>query len=87
MDALAVILKTIELAVQSSHLYWPNQKYQLFIERVVEGYVRATPPTIPQLAVTVTFPREAYNKVLESIDMFILTTGCLIIVSFTFYSE
>ena len=61
-DALASISKTIELAGQPIQLYRSDQKYQLFIERVVEGFRRAEPPTIPQLAVPVTVPHEGYRK-------------------------
>ena len=39
-DALAAVSKTIELAGQPSQLYRAKGKYQLHLERVVEGFRR-----------------------------------------------
>ena len=38
LDALAAISNTIDLAGQSSQLYRSENKYQLHLERVVEGF-------------------------------------------------
>ena len=46
-DALAAISKTIELAGKPSLLYRAENKYQLHLERVVEGFRRTDPPSIP----------------------------------------
>ena len=83
-DALAAISKTIELAGQPSPLYRSDQKYHLFLERVVEGYRRSDPPAIPQLAVPVSVATTAYNNAIESDDMARRHTGSLILVAFYF---
>ena len=64
-DALAAVSKTIQLAGQPSQLYRGENRYQLYIERIVEGYRRADPPSIPQLAVPVTVPVHAYTHSLK----------------------
>ena len=76
--------KTIDLAGQTSQLYQTFQKYQLFIERVVEEFQRDDPPSVPQLEVPVTLFHKAYTDGLVSPDPFIRRNGCLIIVSFYF---
>ena len=55
-DALAAISKTIELAGKPSPLYRQENKYQLHLERVIEGFRKVDPPSIPQLAVPVAVP-------------------------------
>ena len=67
-----------------SQLYHADQKYQLFIERVVEGFQRVDPPSVPQLAVPVTLPHKAYTDGLASTYPFIRIIGCLILVEFYF---
>jgi hypothetical protein len=63
-DAMAAISKTIELAGYRSPVYRADNKYNLSIERAVEGWRRDDPLAIPQLAVPVTVPlqmaEEAY---------------------------
>ena len=81
-DALAAISKTIDLAGQHSQLHRSDQKYQFFIEGIVEGYRRADPPTIPQLAVHVTVPHAAFKFGLKATDAFSRMIGCLTIVAF-----
>ena len=83
-DALAAISKTIDLAGQPSQIYRTDQKYQLFIKRVVEGFRREDPPSVPQLAVPVTLPHKAYTDGLASPEPFNRRTGCLILVAFYF---
>ena len=61
-----------------------DQKYQLFIEQVVERFRREYLPSVPQLAFTVTLPHKAYTDGLASPDPFISRTGCLIPVAFYF---
>ena len=55
-DSMAAISKTIELAGYRSPVYRADNKYNLQIERAVEGWRREDPPAIPQLAVPVTVP-------------------------------
>ena len=81
-DALAAISKTIELAGKPSPIYRTEHKYQLYIERMVEGYRRADPPSVPQLAVPVSVPKTAYNTYLNCGDPVSKRTACLIIVAF-----
>ena len=51
--ALAAITKTIELVGERSPLYRADNKYNLQIERCVEGMRRQDPPATPQLALPV----------------------------------
>ena len=83
-DALSAISKTIELAGEPSPLYRKDSTYQLAIERLMEGFRRLDPPTVPQLAVPVTVPKAAYRNALVSADPRVRHTGCLIIVAFFF---
>ena len=55
-DAMAAISKTIELAGYRSPVYRADNKYNLQIERAIEGWRREDPPATPQLAVPVTVP-------------------------------
>ena len=55
-DALAAISKTIELAGLKSPVYRYFNKYNLQIERCVEGMRREDPPAVPQLALPVAVP-------------------------------
>ena len=81
--ALSAISKTIELAGQPSPLYRGEQKYQLPIERQIEGYRRLDPPTVPQLAVPVTVAKEAFLAA-DAADPFAATVGRLTLVAFYF---
>ena len=83
-DALAAISKTIELAGKPSQLYRAENKYQLHLERVVEGFRRMDPPTIPQLAVPVTVPTTAYDDNVTNPDPILRRIGCLVLVAFYF---
>ena len=49
---------------------------------MVEGYRRADPPSVPQLAVPVSIPKTAYNTYLNCGDPVSKRTACLIIVAF-----
>ena len=83
-DALAAISKTIELAGKPSPLYRAENKYQLHLERVVEGFRQTDPPTIPQLAVPVTVAHTAYTTNIKHVDPILRRTGCLVLVAFYF---
>ena len=65
-NAIAAINKTIELAGLPSPLYRSHNKYNLQIERCLEGMRREDPPAIPQLALPITVPNylhdEAYSE-------------------------
>ena len=81
-DALAAISKTIELAGKPSPLYRAENKYQLHLERVVEGFRRVDPPTVPQLAVPVSVPRKNYEDNIKASDPVLRRIGCLMLVAF-----
>ena len=55
-EAISSISKTIELAGYKSPVYRSPNVYNLSIQRLVEGYRREDPPSVPQLAVPVTVP-------------------------------
>ena len=52
-DALSAVSKTIELAGLKSPIYRAYNKYNLPIERCIEGWRRQDPPSVPQLALPV----------------------------------
>ena len=84
MDALVAISKTIELAGKPSLLYRAKNRYQLHAKQVVKGFRQLDPPTVPQLAVPVTVPRDAYLSKISSRDPILQQLGCLILVAFYF---
>jgi len=55
-EAISAISKTIELAGYKSPVYRSPNVYNLSIQRLVEGYRREDPPSVPQLAVPVSVP-------------------------------
>ena len=69
---------------KSSQLYRAEKKYQLHLERVVEGFRRMDPPMIPQLAVPVTVPHTAYDNNVKNLDPILRRIGCLVLVAFYF---
>ena len=81
-DALSSISKTIELAGQQSPIYRAEGKYTLVLQRMVEGFRREDPPSIPQLAVPITVPNLCYNAGINSSCPFKEATGCLVIIAF-----
>ena len=83
-EALAAVSKTIELAGQPSMLYRAEGKYQLFLERVVEGFRREDPPSVPQLAVPVSVATTAFRLGMQTKSAKERHTGCLILIAFYF---
>ena len=81
-ESLADVSKNIELAGQPSALYRGDNKYQLFLERELEGFRPADPPSVPQLAVTVTVPHADFTDSITSTNPFVRRLGCLIPVAF-----
>ena len=53
---MVAISKTMQLPGYRSPVYRADNKYNLQIERAVEGWQQEDPPAIPQLAVPVTVP-------------------------------
>ena len=83
-DALAAISKTIELAGKPSPIYRAENKYQLHLKWLVEGFRRLDPPTVPQLAVPVTVPQTAYTNHITNSDPIVRQLACLMLVAFYF---
>jgi hypothetical protein len=83
-DAIAAINTTIQLASKVSPLYREHKKYNLTIERMVEGYRRDDPPAIPQLAVPITVASTSYQIACTSEDPKVEATGCMTIIAFYF---
>ena len=81
-DALASISKTIQLAGEQSPLYRDDKRYQLCIERLVEGFRREDPPAIPQLAIPIDVPNLCYTASLQSNDPEQEATGALTLIAF-----
>ena len=82
MNSIASISKTIQLDGKPSPLYSEEGKYQLIIQSVVEGYQRADPPSVPQIAVPITVPHSRFKVALLSTDALVRTVGCLAIIAF-----
>jgi len=61
-QALSAISKTIELAGYRSPVYRSPNVYNLQVERLVEGYRRQDPPSVPQLAVPIEVPENMATK-------------------------
>ena len=81
-DALSAITKTIELAGQLSPIYKADGKYTTTLQRMIEGFRREDPPSIPQLAVPIMVPNLCYNAGIQSKCPFKQATGCLVIIAF-----
>ena len=78
----AAISKTIELAEQPSPVYRTENKYQLYIEQMVEGFRRTDPLSVPQLEVPVSVPTMAYDTHLKCGDPMLKRSGCLTLIAF-----
>jgi hypothetical protein len=84
-DALSAISQTIQLAGHRSPLYRTDQKqYNLTIERMVEGFRRSDPPSIPQLAIPVTVPNACFEASQAQSHPRIQTAGQLTLIAFYF---
>jgi len=83
-DTLSSILKTIKLAGKSSPIYHKYSTYQLAIERMVGGYHRLDPLSVPQLAVPISLAKSSYKAGLLSKDQATTHTRFLVIVAFYF---
>ena len=80
--ALAAISKTLELAGQPSPVYREDQKYQVSIEKMIEGMRRADPLPRPQLAVPVKLVREASLIALQNDDPKHIALTDLMVIAF-----
>jgi hypothetical protein len=83
-DALASIATTCMLAGQQSPIHRTEEKYTLAIERLVEGYRRADPPSVPQLAVPITVPNLCFEAGMLSPHEHIRGAGHLCTIAFYF---
>ena len=80
--ALAAISKTLELAGQPSPVYREDQKYQVSIEKMIEGMRRADPLPRPQLAVPVKLVRESSLIALNNGDTRLVAITDLMVIAF-----
>ena len=80
--ALAAVSKTLELAGQPSPVYRQDEKYQVSIEKMIEGMRRADPLPRPQLAVPVKLVREASLIALEHDDPKHIALTDLMVIAF-----
>jgi len=81
-DAMAAISKTIELAGYKSPVYRADNKYNLQIERAVEGWRREDPLAIPQLAVPVTVPLQMAEAAYRNGSAFLKAIADLELIGF-----
>jgi hypothetical protein len=70
------------LAGQQTPLYKAEQKYQLTIERMIEGWRRDDPPATPQLAVPISVPNACFEAAFKTDNPGIQATGSLCIIAF-----
>ena len=81
-DALSAISKTFQLAGQHSPIYEEEATYKVNFQRLVEGFRREDPPSIPQLAVPITVPNQCITLTQHSTDDGNIATAQLIIIAF-----
>ena len=79
---MAAISKTIELAGECSPLYKGPDTYILPVQRYLEGFRREDPPAIPQLAVPVAVPNQAFKLAYQTNNPYSQAAGDLIIIAF-----
>ena len=80
--ALAAISTTIELAGESSPIYKTEKNYKVPVARLIEGYRRQDPPSIPQLAVPITVPEQCFRAGHQSNNTYLEAVGELSIIPF-----
>jgi hypothetical protein len=61
-EALSAVAKTLQLAGKPSPIHEAEGIYKIPVARLVEGYRRQDPPSVPQLAVPVSVPEEMYRQ-------------------------
>ena len=81
-NALASISKTIELAGEHSPVYTSPDTYILPVQRCLEGFRQEDPLAIPQLAVPVAVPNEAFKIAYQTPNPYSQATGDLILIAF-----
>jgi hypothetical protein len=57
-EALSAVAKTLQLAGEQSPIHEAEGIYKIPVARLVEGYRREDPPSVPQLAIPVSVPEE-----------------------------
>lgn len=65
-------------------MYRDEGKYNLIIQRCLEGLRREDPPAIPQLAVPVTVANEAFQIGEKTLNVRLTATGELVLIAFYF---
>ena len=57
-EALSAVAKTLQLAGKQSPIHEADGVYKVPVARLVEGYRREDPPSVPQLAIPISVPEE-----------------------------
>jgi hypothetical protein len=81
-NALSAVSKTIELAGQPSPVYQAPKTYTLPVARLVEGFRRQDPPSVPQLAIPVAVPNEIIRNAYKTSNPKLQTTADLSLMAF-----
>ena len=84
-DAILSISKTIQLAGLRCPIYREDGvSYNLSTQRLVEGFCRQDPPSVPQLAVPITVPNLCFNSAMKTKDAKLTAIGELTLIAFYF---
>jgi len=83
-DALAAISKTCQLVGKQSPVYETEGQYILPVQRIVEGFRRQDPPSIPQMAVPKEVPEAACKLAYLTNSSRLQAAGDLTVVAFYF---
>ena len=86
-EALTAVSNTIKLAGKPSALYRGDKKYQLFLERKLEGFQRADTPSMTHLAVPVAVSHAAFTDGITSTNPFVRRIGASFLWRFISYYE
>ena len=75
-------IKTIQLTGKQSPLQQEKDSNQVNIQRMLEGFRREDPPSVPQIAVPISVPNHCMEKGMESSSPKQQAVGCLVLIAF-----
>jgi hypothetical protein len=81
-EALSAVAKTLQLAGKPSPIHEADGVYKVPVARLVEGYRREDPPSVPQLAVPVSVPEEMQRRGYKQNTKISQATGDLGLIAF-----
>jgi hypothetical protein len=81
-EALSAVAKTLQLAGKPSPIHEAEGIYKIPVARLVEGYRRQDPPSVPQLAIPLSVPQEMQRRGYKSKCKIKQATGDLGIIAF-----